>query len=82
MSAHAYIHWADVPDSLIATSRQHVDEVTDAKIVAFDGAPFSGQLWEGVGGLQVEYPFPRNADLRASLVNWLFYHGIHFKVVF
>jgi hypothetical protein len=80
MSAHAYIQWADVPQQLIDTSRQQIDETTHAQIVAFEGCPFSGQLTQGKS-LQVEYPFPRNPDLRHSLVDWLWYHGIHFTVV-
>lgn len=81
MSAHAYIQWADVPQTLMDSSHQHVDSITKAKIIAFDGCPLSGQLWEGQAGLQVEYPFPRNAELRHSLVDWLWFHGIHFTVV-
>ncbi|PQV50989.1 phage portal protein [Paraburkholderia sp. BL21I4N1] len=91
MSAHAYIQWADVPQQLIDTSRQHVDEITEAQIVAFDGCPISGQLFQGsaeyvphpadIKSLQVEYSFPRAVELRHALVDWFWYHGIHFMVV-
>jgi len=81
VSAHAYIQWADVPQQLMDTSRQHIESETEAKIVAFDGCPFSGQLCDSPDGLQVEYSFPRNPELRHSLVDWFWYHGIHFTVV-
>jgi len=82
VSAHAYIQWADVPQGLIGSSRQHVDDVTKEKLVSFDGCPFCGQISEtSEKALQVEYPFPRNHDLRNSLVDWFMYHGIHFTVV-
>lgn len=80
MSAHAYIQWADVPQALISSSRQHVDDVTKAQIVSFDGCPLSGELTQGKS-LQVEYPFPRNPDLRHSLGDWFMHWGIPFTVV-
>jgi hypothetical protein len=86
MSAYAYIQWADVPSDLARTSRQHVDEVTKAQIVAFDGCPFCGEIErihdrEPATRIQVSFPFPRDSTLRSSLVDWLMYHGIHFTVV-
>ena len=81
MSAHAYIQYADVPDELAASRCQHVDDATQAQMVAFDGCPLIGQL-ESVGEqLQIEFPFPRSAELRGVLVNWLMHHGISFTVV-
>jgi hypothetical protein len=85
MSAHAYIHFADVPSVLVASSCQHVDSVTRAKIISFDGCPLAGQIDARNPAepmrLQVEFPFPRDAELRAALVDWLMHHGIHFTVV-
>jgi hypothetical protein len=81
MSAHAYIQYADVPDELTASSRQNIDDVTQAKMVAFDGCPLVGQLDPVGDRMQVEYPFPRDANLRTQLVNWFFHWGIHFTVV-
>jgi hypothetical protein len=57
---------------------QQVDDVTQAKMVAFDGCPLVGQLGPVGDRLQVEYPFPRNADLRNQLVQWFMHWGIHF----
>jgi hypothetical protein len=81
MSAHAYIQWADVPQQLMDSGRQHVDSDTKEKIVAFDGCPLKGQLWETKSGFQVEYSFPRDTERRHALVDWFWYHGIHFTVV-
>lgn len=81
MSAYAYIQYADVPDNLIASSRQHIDDVTKAKMVEFDGCPLVGQLGPVGDRLQVEYPFPRNDDLRNQLVQWFVHWGINFTVV-
>jgi hypothetical protein len=85
MSAHAYIHYADVPDQLTASSSQHVDSVTGAKMIAFDGCPLTGQIDARNPAepmrLQVEFPFPRNAELRHQLEDWFFHWGIHYTVV-
>jgi hypothetical protein len=82
MSAHAYIQYADVPQILIDTSSQHVDSATKAKVIAFDGCPLCGQI-EVLDGhrIQIEFPFPRGAELRGALVEWLMHWGIHFTVV-
>ncbi|MFM0689253.1 phage portal protein [Paraburkholderia strydomiana] len=82
MSAHAYIQYADVPDSLIASSRQRVDDNGGVKLISFDGCPLAGQIDElSNGRLQVEFPWPRAVELRGSLSDWLTYHGINFTVV-
>ena len=86
MSAHAYIQWADVPQELISTSQQHVDGITLAKVVAFDGCPFAGELetldTKPRGSvIQVQFAFPRNRDLRNSLIDWFMHHSIPFTVV-
>lgn len=82
MSAQAYIQWADVPQDLISRSGQIEDSATKAKLVAFDGCPFCGEITENSKkALQVEYAFPRNHELRNSLVDWFIHHGISFVVV-
>lgn len=82
MSAHAYIQYADVPQSLIDSSSQHVDSITKAKVIAFDGCPMCGQIDVlSDNRIQIEYSFPRAAELRAALVDWLMHWGIHFAVV-
>ncbi|QBQ99234.1 phage portal protein [Paraburkholderia pallida] len=82
MSAYAYIQWADVPATLAHKSRQRVDEATKQQLVAFEGCPFAGELEQLAGGrLQVAFPFPINADLRAQMVDWLLHWGISFTVI-
>jgi hypothetical protein len=82
MSANAYVDWADIPQRLIGSSRQHIDSTTQAKLIAFDGCPFAGQLEQSTdGGLGVEFPFPRNAELRDQLIEWLLHWGIPFTVL-
>ena len=81
MSAHAYIQWADVPQALISSSGQIEDSATKAKLVAFDGCPLCGEITEtSTKALQVEYPFPRNLELRNWLVDWFIHHSIPFVV--
>lgn len=81
MSAFAYINIEDVPADLRESSAQHPDEVTGAPLVAYDGCPLVGQIVpDGEGGSNVEYPFPRVAQIRNDLVAWLFHHGISFTV--
>jgi hypothetical protein len=82
MSAHAYIQWADIPAALIASSGQIIDSDTKAKLVAFDGCPFCGEITENSKKeLQVEYAFPRDHEMRNWLVDWFIHHGISFVVV-
>lgn len=82
MSAHAYIQYADVPAALTASSSQHVDSVTKAKVIAFDGCPLCGHLEVlSDNRIQIEFPWPRARELRHALDDWLSYHGISYTVV-
>ncbi|MFM0210751.1 phage portal protein [Paraburkholderia sediminicola] len=81
MSAHAYIQYGDVPDELTSFGRQHTDEATGAKLIAFEDCPFSGKLDWTENGLQIEYAWPHSLELRHALSDWFTYHGIHFTVV-
>ncbi|SEI42194.1 phage portal protein [Paraburkholderia diazotrophica] len=82
MSAHAYIQWADVPQALIDSSRQRMDDNGAVKLVAFVGCPLVGQIEELSGGrIQIEYPWPQVPDLRHGLGDWLSHHGINYVVV-
>jgi hypothetical protein len=81
MSAHAYIQWADVPQPLIASSRQRMEYDGSVKLVGFDGCPVIGQIEElSDGRIQVEFPWPQVRDLRHSLGDWFTHHGISFVV--
>jgi hypothetical protein len=82
MSAHAYIHYADVPDQLTASSRQRVDSLTGAKLISFDDCPLIGQIDVlSDGRVQVEFVWPKLADLRHALGDWLMHHSIPYTVV-
>jgi hypothetical protein len=82
MSAFAYIQYADVPDVLAKCSSQHIDSATQARLIAFDGCPLCGQIEVlNDNRIQIEFPFPRGAELRGALVDWLMHWGIHFMVV-
>ncbi|MFM0495608.1 phage portal protein [Paraburkholderia caledonica] len=82
MSAHAYIQYAALPQLLIDSSTQHIDSVTKAKVVAFDGCPFCGQIDVlSDGRIQIEFPWPRARELRHALDDWMNYHGINYTVV-
>jgi hypothetical protein len=80
MSAHACIRWGDVPQPLVDSSRQHVDTVTQAQLVAFNDCPFVGEIDQLPDHLQVSFPFPRDIGLRNSLIDWLIHWGINFTV--
>ena len=81
MSAHAYIHYADVPEQLLETARRTVDADTGAALIQFDGYPYCGELVDGSNDLQIEFTWSRNPELRGPLADWLTHHGIHFTVV-
>lgn len=83
MSAYAYIQLSDIPDRLMSGSRQHIDPVTGAKLIAFNDCPIVGQIedTDKNGVYEVEYPFPRSEVIRNSLVAWLMTWGICFRVV-
>jgi hypothetical protein len=82
MSAHAYIKYGDVPLALIESSRQRVDSATQAKLISIDGCPLTGQIDVlSDSRIQIEFPWPRAAELRYALGDWLVYHGIPYMVV-
>jgi len=82
MSAHAYVQYSDVPLPLIESSRQRVDSATQAKLISIDGCPLTGQIDVlSDNRIQIEFPFPRGAELRGALVDWLMHWRIHFTVV-
>lgn len=81
MSAHVYIQYSDVPDVLTASSAQHVEQATGAKLIAFHGCPQTGQLDQVGERLQIEFPFPRDRFLYGELIDWFVYWGIGFAVV-
>jgi hypothetical protein len=82
MSAHAYISYSDVPNSVIASSRQRVHDETKEMLIAFDDCPLTGVIHDDEGGAQeIEFPFPRAPEIRNSLVGWFMKWSISFQVV-
>ncbi|WP_296652836.1 phage portal protein [Paraburkholderia sp.] len=81
VSAHAYIQYADVPESLLETARRTVDGESSAALIQFDGYPHSGEIVDGTGDLQIEFVWPRDPALRHALGDWLTHHGISFVVI-
>ncbi|PVY34581.1 hypothetical protein C7413_107117 [Paraburkholderia silvatlantica] len=76
------IQWGDIPQALIDSSRQRIDEAQKLQLIALDGCPFSGELTRLAGGrLQLDFPFPRNPALREQLIEWALHWGISFTVV-
>jgi hypothetical protein len=81
MTAYACIPWEEIPKPLADSCRKEVEEGTRATLALFNGYPFAGQINETSSGLQVEFLFSRDAQLRNALVDWLMYWGISFTVV-
>lgn len=82
MSAHAYIQWADVPQPIVDSSRQHTEHDGAVKFVAFDGCPLVGQIEQlSDGRIQIEFPWPHVLELRHGLGDWFSYHEINYVVV-
>ncbi|PRZ56159.1 phage portal protein [Paraburkholderia fungorum] len=86
MSAFAYINIEDIPAALRESSTQHPDEITGVPLIGFDDCPLIGEVRRTTdvpdeGTTQVEFPFPRNPQIRNDLVAWFVNHGINFTVV-
>jgi hypothetical protein len=79
MSAFAYINIEDVPANIRESAAIRKDDITGARLIAYEGCPLVGEA--SVDDLRVEYPFPRNAQIRGDLVAWFMNWGIHFRVV-
>ncbi|HEV2594137.1 MAG TPA: hypothetical protein VGU01_02920 [Sphingomicrobium sp.] len=84
MSAFAYINIEDVPADLRETAAVRADDITGATLVAYDGCPLVGESRKAADPeprAVVEYPFPRNTQIRNDLVSWFVDKGINFTVV-
>lgn len=78
MSEIACVELSSVPEPLRAIAACRVDDVSDDRLVAFPGCPVIGRE---VGGGEVEFSFPRGIELRESLIDWMLYWGIPFRVM-
>ncbi len=78
MSEIACIELSSVPEPLRAIAASRVDDVSGDRLVAFTGCPVIGR--EAENG-EIEFSFPRGVDLRESLIDWMLYWGIPFRVM-
>lgn len=78
MSEFACIELSSVPEPLRAIAASRVDDVSGARMVAFTGCPVIGR--ETAAG-EIEFSFPRGVELRESLIDWMLYWGIPFRVM-
>ncbi|NDV77102.1 hypothetical protein [Burkholderia cenocepacia] len=78
MSEVAFIELSSVPVPLRALAASRVDDVSGDRLVAFTGCPVIGR--EADNG-EIEFSFPRGVALRESLIDWMLYWGIPFRVM-
>ncbi|RQT74771.1 hypothetical protein E2P84_44705 [Burkholderia cepacia] len=78
MSEIACIELSSVPAPLRAIAASRIDGESGDRLVAFTGCPMIGR--ETDSG-EIEFSFPRAVDLRESLIDWMLYWGIPFRVV-
>ncbi|WP_063712432.1 hypothetical protein [Burkholderia lata] len=78
MSEVACIELSSVPAPLRAIAASRVDAASGDRLVAFTGCPVIGR--EADNG-EIEFSFPRGVDLRESLIDWMLYWGIPFRVM-
>lgn len=77
MSEVACIELSSVPEPLRAIAASRVDDA-GGRLVAFTGCPVVGR--EADNG-EIEFSFPRGVELRESLIDWMLYWGIPFRVM-
>ncbi|WP_175681163.1 hypothetical protein [Burkholderia cenocepacia] len=78
MSEIASIELSSVPAPLVAGALRRVDSKSGDRVIAFNGCPVIGRE---VGGDEIEFSFPRAIEIRESLIDWMLYWGIPFRVM-
>ncbi|MBR7961227.1 hypothetical protein [Burkholderia stagnalis] len=78
MSEVACIELSSVPEPLKAIAASRIDEVSGERIVSFPECPVVGRE---VDNGEIEFSFPRGVALRESLIDWMLYWGIPFRVM-
>ncbi|HGL4258697.1 hypothetical protein QZN08_03935 [Burkholderia multivorans] len=78
MKERAYFDFSQIPEPVQKACMRRVDHATGDRLISFVGCPFTGRE---VDGDQIEIPFPRNVGLRETLIDWLLYWGIPFRVL-
>jgi len=78
MSEIACIELSSVPAPLRAIAAARVDHASGDRFVSFAGCPIVGRE---VDNGEIVFSFPRGGDHRESLIDWMLYWGIPFRVM-
>ncbi|WP_269501086.1 hypothetical protein [Burkholderia sp. IMCC1007] len=78
MSEITCIELSSIPAPLADSATRRADDVSGDRLVAFSGCPVVGRE---VDNGEIEFPFPRGVELRESLIDWMLYWGIPFRVM-
>ncbi|MBR8027823.1 hypothetical protein KDX27_22725 [Burkholderia cenocepacia] len=78
MSEIACIELSSVPTPLVSGAARRVDRESGDRIIAFNGCPIVGRE---IDAGEIEFSFPRNKVIRESLIDWMLYWGIPFRVM-
>lgn len=78
MSEIACIELSSVPAPLRAIAASRIDDADGGRLVAFTGCPVVGREMDNG---EIEFSFPRGVELRESLIDWMLYWGIPFRVM-
>ncbi|WP_346275219.1 hypothetical protein [Burkholderia ambifaria] len=78
MSEFACIEWSSVPLPLRGIAVRRTETMTGKCLIAFTGCPVIGRE---IDNDEIEFPFPRGVELRESLIDWMLYWGIPFRVM-
>ncbi|MBU9661861.1 hypothetical protein KGP95_13455 [Burkholderia multivorans] len=78
MSEVACIELSSLPAPLKAIAFFRTDGVSGDRLVSFPECPVVGREVENG---EIEFSFPRGVALRESLIDWMLYWGIPFRVM-
>ncbi|KWN77076.1 hypothetical protein [Burkholderia stagnalis] len=74
----ACIELSSVPAPLKAIAASRIDAASGDRLVSFPECPVVGRE---VDNGEIEFSFPRGVALRESLIDWMLYWGIPFRVM-
>ncbi|RQZ57437.1 hypothetical protein DF057_28755 [Burkholderia cepacia] len=77
MSEFLCIEQQSLPEPLKVACVRRTDPVS-GRLISFVGCPMTGREIEDE---EIEFPFPRDAGLRMTLIDWMLYWGIPFRVM-
>ncbi|MEK6420008.1 MAG: hypothetical protein V4801_10405 [Burkholderia gladioli] len=76
MSAHLFFE-LEATRPIAAFAVRRPGTTPGEELISFPACPLTG----AIEGERVRMPFPRNAGIRETLINWLLYWGIPFHVL-